>query len=454
MINNKREILDRGDQEVRKVCIDILEYVLDSIDPCKKIRDNIKFKNESLLIFGNSLDIKNFENIYVLGAGKASYSMAKEVESIIPELIEEGLVVTKYGYKKDSLKKIKVVEAGHPIPDENGQEAGEKILEIARKAGKNDLVINLISGGGSALLSAPVGPVTLSDMQRTTDLLVSSGASIDEINAVRKHLSRVKGGQLSETVHPAMSISLVVSDVVGDRLDVIASGPTVPDSSTYSEAFRALEKYSLIDEVPESVKNYLREGEKGEIDENPGKKEFEEIRQKNIIISNNDKATEAAKEKGEEYGLNTLILSRMIEGESVEAGIFTAGILRDVLRTGTPLSKPALVISGGETTVSLGEEKGEGGPNQEFVLGAASKIRDMKSVAVAAVDTDGTDGPTDIAGGIVDGTTFERLDNVGLSLFEILDSHNSKPALEKIGDSIRTGSTGTNVNDLRIAIAL
>lgn len=453
MIENKKEILTGGNKEARKICIDLIEHALESINPSKEIRKNVSFTGSQLSLFGKTLNLRDIKNIYVLGAGKASYTMAREIETILPNGIKGGTVVTKYGYKEKPLK-TRVLEAGHPVPDENSQKAGKEILRTAYEATDQDLVINLISGGGSALLCAPAEPVSLKEMQKTTDFLVASGATINEINAVRKHLSRVKGGKLAKAIHPARCVSLIVSDVVGDPLDVIASGPTVPDPSTFDDAYSVLNKYSLLDKVSKSVKGYISNSRNEKAGETPKENEFDNINVDNIIISNNDMATEAVAGRGKELGFSPLILSRMIEGESKEAGLFFAGILKDVVRTETPLAPPALIVSGGETTVTLDNQGGKGGPNQEFALGAASKISGLSNVAVAAIDTDGTDGPTDVAGGIVDGTTTQRLTRKGLNLAENLSSHNSKVALEKINDAIRTGPTGTNVNDLRIGIVL
>lgn len=454
MIENREEILSSGNREPKEICLQVIAHALKSVNTSIEIRRRVGISSKKLRIFGKQIDLDKINDIYVIGGGKASYAMAEELENKLSDRIREGVIVTKYGYMKKPLSNIRVVEANHPVPDQNGLEAGEEILHIASKAEKDDLVINLISGGGSALLCSPQNPITLEEMQNTTDLLVRSGATINDINAVRKHISKIKGGKLAEKIHPASCISLIVSDVVGDPLDVIASGPTVPDPTTFEDAYRALENYSLPEKVPKSVLDNISKGMKKKIRETPKKGQFRDMKIDNIIISSNDKATEAAAEKSKELGFETLVLSRMIEGESKEVGIVTAGILRDVKRTQTPVGPPATLISGGETTVKLSDEGGEGGPNQEFVLGAASKISDLKDVAVAAIDTDGTDGPTDVAGGIVDGSTVKRLNENGLNLSEILRSHNSSPALKKLGDAIFTGPTGTNVNDLRIAVVL
>lgn len=449
-MKNKKEILSTGNISTKRKVIDILEYAISQSIPSKKLKENIAVSNKKLKIFGINLNRKDFEDIVVVGAGKASYEMAKEVESILLDEIREGLVITKYGYKEWDLKKIDILEAGHPVPDKNSEKGARKILNLISEAKENDLIINLISGGGSSLLCAPSGDITLENMKKTTELLVSSNATIDEINSVRKNISEIKGGKLAIRSYPRTCISLIVSDVVGDNLETISSGPTVYDSSKPSDAVNVLKDHYLLEKIPKTVRNYL--SKKAGSDQRELKKYFDNGKIHNIIVVSNDVATEAAKERGEELGLNSLILSRMIEGESKEAGIFTGGILRDILRTETPIEKPCLLISGGETTVTLSGKKGEGGPNQEFALGSASKIDGIKGVAVAAVDTDGTDGPTDIAGGIVDGNTYNQIKKLGLNFKKELENHNSKKLLKKANGTIILGPTGTNVNDLRLAI--
>ncbi len=454
MIQNKEKLLTEKNKKARKICLEVIEHALKKVNPRKQIRKNFQSSKEKLKIYGRTLNLKNIENIYVIGAGKASHEMGKEIENQLSDRIEKGIIITKHGYKKESLKKIETLEGGHPLPDENCLAGTRKILEILKNVGEKDLVINLISGGGSALLSLPENSISLENLKKTTKLLIECGATIDEINTVRKHTSQVKGGKLGQKIAPARMISLIISDVVGDKLNTIASGPTVPDSTTFKDANKVLENYSLLKKIPKSVRNHIERGKSGEIKETPKEEDFRNINSKNIIISNNDKATEVAAEKGKKLGLNTLILSRMIEGESKEVGKAHAGILQDIKRTNTPLNPPAIIISGGETTVKIEKSKGKGGPNQEFVLGAARKISGLEGVAVASVDTDGSDGPTSIAGGIVDGETERLLSEKGLGIEDVLDSHDSKSALEKVNGTIITGPTGTNVNDLRVGVIL
>lgn len=447
---NESEILNSARREERKIALKVLENGVKKSIPEASIKRNVSISENRFRIFQRELDLSKFEDIWMIGAGKASYQMAESMESILQERIKGGTLVTKYGYGGENLKRINLIEAGHPIPDENSMKAAGETLQLVNEIGSEDLVINLLSGGGSALLCSPVDDITLKEIRDITDLLVSCGASIDEVNSVRKHISKVKGGKLLRAIHPAKVVSLIVSDVVGDDLGVIASGPTAPDETTFEDARKTLEKYSLIDETPKSVLKTLGEGGEETLKEG----EFIDMDVENIIVSSNDTATKAAAEEGREMGLETLILSRMIEGESKEVGIVTGGIVRDIIRSGTPLKPPCLLISGGETTVRIPENRGHGGPNQEFVLGAALKIAGKSNVAIAAIDTDGTDGPTDIAGGIVDGETLERLKVRGIDIDKILKNHDAKSALERVDDVLVTGPTGTNVNDLRVAVVL
>lgn len=451
IFKNESEILDTQPRKGRRNALKVLEEGIRSADPKKAIETCVNLSEGRLEILKETIDLSEIKDIWIIGGGKASYRMAEKIESILRNRIARGKIVTKYGYGGKELDRIDVVEAGHPIPDENGLKAGKEILKMAKGAGEHDLVINLISGGGSALLCSPTQGIGLEEIRKTTDLLVSCGASIDEINSVRKHISRIKGGKLLSAIDPAKGVSLIVSDVVGDDLEVISSGPTAPDETTFEDARNVLERYSLKKKVPKSVNENL-EGRNYEETLKP--KDFSDMDISNVIVSSNDTVTEAAAEKGKSLGFQTLILSRMIEGESREAGVVIGGIIRDIIRSKTPIEPPCLLISGGETTVTMGEKRGEGGPNQEFVLGAAQKMRDIENAVVAAVDTDGTDGPTEAAGGIVDGKTVERLRKKGLDVNETLETHNAKPALESIGDILITGPTGTNVNDLRVALVL
>jgi hydroxypyruvate reductase len=343
------------------------------------------------------------------------------------------------------------MEGGHPVPDEAGESGARAVLDMAERAKEQDLVICLLSGGGSALLPVPVDGVSLSDKQETTKILLGCGATIHEINAVRKHISQVKGGGLAEAVYPATMVTLILSDVVGDDLDVIASGPTVPDSSSFRDCVQVFEKYDIVDKIPPSVRRHIDRGVKGEVAENPkpGNLVFSTVQ--NAIVASNGECISVAADKARELGYQTMVLSTMLEGETSDVARVHAGIAKEVLRSGQPLSRPACLLSGGETTVTI-RGNGLGGRNQEFILAAAIAIAGLDGVVVLSVGTDGTDGPTDAAGAVCDGATVDRASDLGLVPHVHLAENNAYPFFEKLGDLIKTGPTNTNVMDLRLVL--
>jgi hydroxypyruvate reductase len=391
-----------------------------------------------------------FRDIYVLGAGKASATMAVAVERLLRRRIRGGLINTKYGHLA-RLRRLELNECGHPVPDENGVRGAERIAAVARQAGAEDLILCLISGGASALMPLPAAPLTLAEKQSATKLLLACGANIHEMNAVRKHLSAVKGGQLARLASPAAVLALMLSDVIGDDLDVIGSGPTAPDRSTFAAAYGILEKYGLVERVPASVRQRLEAGLSGAIPETPkpGDAVFE--RTQNLLVGSNRLAVDAAAGAARKLGYNTLVLSTMIEGETREVARMHAAIAKEILHSRRPLKPPACVISGGETTVTLRGD-GLGGRNQEFVLAAALNLAGCAPVVVLSGGTDGTDGPTDAAGAIADGATLERAARLGLDARRYLDRNDSYRFFQPLGDLLLTGPTGTNVMDVRLML--
>jgi hydroxypyruvate reductase len=387
-----------------------------------------------------------FRHIYVIGAGKAGASMASGVERVLGRRITAGFLNVKDGYLA-KLRRIELHECGHPIPDARGVAGAERIAEIARQATADDLVLCLISGGASALMPLPAPPVTLEDKQATTRLLLACGADIHEINAVRKHCSQIKGGQLARLAYPATVLSLLLSDVIGDDLDVIGSGPTAPDASTFQRVKAILDKYELWERVPATVRERIAAGMAGEIPETPkpGDKAF--TRTRNLIVGSNDLAVRAAAAKARALGFRTLVLSTFVEGETREVARMHAAIAREIVKSGRPVRPPACIITGGETTVTL-RGAGLGGRNQEFVLAAAIDIAGLPNVAILSGGTDGSDGPTDAAGAIADGGTLARLS----SAREFLANNDSYHYFEKLGDLIKTGPTNTNVMDVRVIL--
>ncbi|HKZ17182.1 MAG TPA: glycerate kinase [Geobacteraceae bacterium] len=393
----------------------------------------------------------NFQRLLVIGFGKASPSMAKAVEESLGDILETGVIVTKYGHGDPGKEgKIRVFEAGHPIPDENGQRAAERIADLVGRADEWTLVVTLISGGGSALFVSPHPLISLAEKQKTTDLLLKAGADIHELNTVRKHLSRVKGGRFAEIIHPATGISLILSDVIGDRLDVIASGPTAPDPTTYRDALDVLATYRLLNTVPESVVELLLGGENGRLPETPkpGNPLFHKVT--NRIIGSNGTALEAARKKAEGLGLRTEILADTLSGEARETGKWLAHKAVAVKRTagsGTPLC----LISGGETTVTV-TGGGKGGRNMELALSFAAEIEGISGITLLSAGTDGTDGPTDAAGAVVDGRTAGRGRTMGLNPEAYIRNNDSYSFFERTGELFITGPTGTNVMDMQLIL--
>jgi glycerate 2-kinase len=397
-----------------------------------------------------SFDLSQYQNIYVIGAGKASAHMGRAIEDLMLDYIREGLIIVKYGHSVP-LNKIRLREAGHPIPDENGRLAAQQLLEIAEKAGKDDLIICLLSGGGSALMPLPAALLTLTDKQKAIQTLLACGASIDEINALRKHMSLIKGGRLSQKAHPAMLVTLIVSDVPGDRLDVIASGPTVADPSTFQECMEVIAKYQLANQLPANVVDYMQAGSKGKIEETPKSGDALFSTTFNLIVASNADALAAAKQTAESLGYHTMILSSMIQGNTRDAGLFHAAIAKEIRKSANPFAPPACILSGGETTVKI-TGNGLGGRNQEFALAAAIEIKDQKNMVVLCAGSDGTDGPTDAAGALVDPTTVPYAISKGMDPVSFLNDNDSYHFLKNTTGLIFTGPTGTNVMDLRVVL--
>ncbi len=428
----------------------IFDAGLKAVDSIKAVKNHINRDGNTLRVQGIEYDVGAYENIYVIGMGKAAASMAKAVEDIIGDKLTAGIVNVKYGHTVP-LNKIKINEAAHPVPDDAGLKGSQEIIELLKKTGEKDLVICLISGGGSALLPLPAGNLTLEDKQVVTKLLLECGADIHEINSIRKQISAVKGGRLAAFVYPSTLISLILSDVIGDDLDVIASGPTVPDTHTFHDCRNIIQKYKLDQRVPKSVIEYIEKGCSGKIEDTPKSDSPVFERTQNAIGGSNILAVSAAEEKAEELGYNSLVLSTFIHGETKEVAKVHAAIAKEIRSSGNPLKKPACIISGGETTVTI-EGKGLGGRNQEFVLAAALDIDGLNDVVILSGGTDGNDGPTDAAGAIADGTTISRANDLGLDAYKYLCENNSYNFFKPLGDLLITGPTNTNVMDLRVLL--
>jgi glycerate 2-kinase len=436
--------------KLRQDAITIFNSGLKAVDPEMSVKRYVKREGNILIVNKKKYDLDQFDNIYVIGGGKAGASMAAAIEDLLGDRITEGFVNVKYGYTA-RLEKIKIHEADHPVPDDAGRKGAEKIVRLAKSAGERDLLICLISGGGSALLPLPVPGISLSEKQEVTKKLLACGANINEINAVRKHMSRFKGGQLARFSYPATLITLILSDVIGNYLDVIASGPTVPDSSTFSDVQEILKRYKIWNKIPDTVRNHFEKGINGNISETPKAGENSFSKTQNVIVGSNIQAVMAGSDKARELGYQTMVLSSFIEGETKDVARVHAAIAKEILQSGNPVSTPACVVSGGETTVTI-LGNGKGGRNQEFCLAASLNIAGLDSVVILSGGTDGTDGPTDAAGAICDAETVERAVDKGMNASDYLCDNNSYVFFKNLNDLLITGPTNTNVMDLRLVL--
>ena len=424
---------------------------LAAVDARTAVGRAISRNGEELVIGRRRYDLRRYERVVVVGAGKATASMARAVEQRLGPWLQGGFVVVKHGHVVPT-GRIVVAEAGHPVPDRTGQRAAARLCAMAAELGRRDLLIVLLSGGASSLLPAPVAGVTLADKQRTTQQLLRCGASIREINSVRKHLSRIKGGRLAELTK-ATVVTVILSDVLGDDLSAIASGPTAPDPTTYQDAVAILKHHRIWRALPQRVRQHLDRGCQGFASETPkpGSSLFRRVH--HHIVGNNAAAVMAVTCAAREAGLRTLVHTPAITGEACEAGRRFGALARNIVREGKPLQRPCCVVAGGETTVTV-TGKGIGGRAQEFAAAAALEIAGLARVWVMAIGTDGTDGPTDAAGAVIDGNTVARAQRLSVDLEGALKRHNTYPALKRLHQLIITGPTGTNVNDLYLLLAL
>jgi glycerate 2-kinase len=434
---------------------------LRAVEPGEAVRLHVQRRGDHLAVAGRDCDLAAFERIWLVGAGKAAAAMVAALVDILGDRLSAGLAVTKYGHACPGTDTrsgqyragpVEIVEAGHPLPDEAGVAAARRMAYLLGGGTGRDLVLAVISGGGSALLALPAAGIGLTDLQATTDLLLHCGATILELNAVRKHLSQVKGGGLARLAAPNRLVSLILSDVVGDPLDAIASGPTAPDSTTFADAWAVLERYGLVGQVPPPVRERLQTGLRGDLPETPkpGDPLFNGVQ--NVIVGSNRLAAEAAVEEARARGLNALILSTFVEGEARQVGRVAAALAKELVGHDRPVSRPACLVWGGETTVTVCGA-GRGGRNQELALAAALAMDGLPDVLLVALGTDGTDGPTDAAGAVITGETLARARALGLEPAAHLADNDAYPFFEALGDLIHTGPTGTNVNDLLFIFA-
>jgi glycerate 2-kinase len=433
----------------------IFDAALAAVDPYSAVLNAVRIEHDHLLVAGETYHLAEFERIIVVGAGKATARMALALETLIGNKIAAGLIVVKDGHTAP-LTIIDQVEAAHPVPNQAGIAGTQRILDMARATDEKTLVIGLISGGASALLIAPVEGVTLQDKQETTRLLLNAGANIFELNAVRKHLSRVKGGRLAEAAFPARMVTLIVSDVIGDPLDVIASGPTAPDNSTFAEAWAVIEKFGLREKLPARVADYLQRGIAGRVVETVKENDECMAKTRNVIVAGISQALSAAELKSARLGYASRMISDRLQGEAGDAARLLAQAARDELAGMKPNERRCLLY-GGETTVTV-HGNGKGGRNQELALVFGLEIDGLPGVAMLSAGTDGTDGPTDAAGAMVDGDTIPQAKRLGMDPLLYLGNNDSYAFFQQLDSAsgthchLKTGPTGTNVMDIQIVL--
>ena len=445
----RRHGLDKLHRDV----LHAMNAALVAADPARIIRKNLKLTGSILHVGTFQYPLKDYRRIFVVGGGKASGYMAEEIEKLMGNWITRGLVIIPdYLRPTPRTRRIIYHPATHPIPTGKGVEGVLAMLRLVDDISRDDLVIVLVSGGGSALMPLPVEGINLDDEAKVTSLLLRSGAGIEEINTVRKHLSQVKGGRLAGRLYPATVLTLIISDVVGDKIDTIASGPTTPDSTTYHDVELVLKKYDLWFQIPKNARRIITHGLSGSIPETPKQKDKVFRRVQNVIVGNNRASCLAAASAMTKAGYRTQVLSIQITGEAREAGRIFGSIVRDIRENSLPFAPPAALIAGGETTVTV-RGKGKGGRNQELALAAAVKISGLEGVVVCSFATDGIEGRTNAAGALADGSTITRGLRLRMDPEEYLRNNDSYQYFSKLQDLVITGATGTNVNDIAILAA-
>ena len=456
-VRNYDELTGRGDVEARKKVLQLMDYTLQEVDAYKRIKEIMHLEGNVLHVGERSWDLSKKNRVYLLGAGKVCNAMAQAVCEVMGEKIAKGIISVKIVEEQDRYCNTEVYVGGHPLPNEEGMEAAKAMIDLIENAAADDLFISVCSGGSSALLTYPVEGISLEDEIAAQDALLKSGAKILEINAVRRHISRTNGGRLAELIchkKGAELISFQISDAVGKPFPTERSKPGYfrgtpfgGDQTSIQDARYMIVNYALQEKLPKSVVDYIFDDKR--VQETPF--DIDEDKITTFVVGNLVDSCIAAKEAADRMGINCMILTTYLEGESSQAGAFFSSLAREIKYRDNPIKKPCFVVCAGETTCSIEEKpKGVGGPSQEVVLGMAIGIRGIEGIAGASIDTEGTDGPTTHAGGIVDGSTYDRLEEEGINIFDVLREHSSGNALEKIGDYIFTGNTGTNLCDLNI----
>ncbi|MFO7963622.1 MAG: glycerate kinase [Desulfobacterales bacterium] len=437
---------------LRKDAADIWLSGVHAVHPLQATFRFCSRKQGVFSINGTSYDLDRFKRVFVIGAGKATASMAKAIENLLADRIDTGLINVKYGHT-ESLSRIRMNEAGHPTPDVSGLSGAAEMFRMAQSAAADDLILCLISGGGSALLPLPADGISLSDKQRTIQALLSCGAAIHEINTIRKHISAIKGGRLAKAAAPASVFTLILSDVIGDDPAAIASGPTVPDNTTFQDCITVVDKYRLWDMLPASVLQHIKDGAAGQRDETLKTSDSDFGNSAHAVIGSNSDALAAARNKAESLGYHTMILSSLISGETKPAAEFHAAIAAEIRKSGNPVPPPACILSGGETTVHV-TGTGLGGRNMEFALAYTAAAAGQIDFICLSAGTDGTDGPTDAAGAFSHALTLKNAKQCGMRPDAFLAENDSYHFFQRIGDLFVTGPTNTNVMDLRVLIVV
>jgi len=443
----------RSLNQLRSDASRIWSAALHAVDAKAAVRKCVTRRQHELRAGKLCLDLRNFGRVWVIGAGKAAAHMGQALEQVLGKFVTGGLLVTKYGHALP-LKKLTLLEAGHPLPDANSAAAGLRLYSFVKEqVAPEDLVFCVFSGGASALLSLPVPGITWQEKQACTKLLLNAGADVKETNAIRKHLSLLKGGNLARLLAPAAVVSLVLSDVVGDSLETVASGPLVADPSTFGDCLETVLRLDLLDRIPASIHRRLEDGTAGRVPETPkpGDPALQSV--VSFMVANNSTACAAAAREARRRGYRTTILTTRLEGDTRQAARFHMSIAEEIVSGRGPARRPACLLSGGETTVRV-TGTGMGGRNQEFALCCARPLASLAApCVVASLGTDGTDGPTDAAGAVADNTTLPRSLKFGSRfLMESLDNNDSYHFFKRLGDLIITGPTGTNVMDLHIIL--
>ncbi|MEM0247279.1 MAG: glycerate kinase [Desulfurococcaceae archaeon] len=433
--------------DLHGLLIEAVECALRVADPYGAVTSHLGVKGGELLVGNRRIDVKG--SVHVVGFGKASRRMAEAVLNVLGDRVAGGVVV--HPGERGRVGPIEVLEGDHPLPGLNTLKSSQRLLEYLEHVSERDILLVLVSGGGSALFEIPEEGVTLEDVAWITRELMRRGVGIYELNTVRKRLSRVKGGKLLRYINASRVVSLIVSDVIGDRVDVVASGPTAPDETSFADAYSVLERSGLLGSLPRHVRELLERGVRGEVPDTPkpGDPCFSKV--DNVVILSNQAVLEALSRVLSARGFNVLVLTSMLEGEAREVGRVLASIIRNVHKYGKPVPKPAAILAGGETVVTV-RGSGIGGRNQELCLSLAMGISDLPDTVAACVATDGIDGVSPAAGALVDGKTVEKALTMGLNPINYLENNDSYTFFYRLGQVIVTGYTETNVNDLFISL--